>query len=196
MLKTTQNNCYNYDDNQNRIKSIIEVFENVLNFLTIPMIDKKRFIESIHNYMLFTILILEERWDEWVLNICGDGFVITQDYFDNVKFYDIDHCSTPMYLAYNYFNLENLELSKSELESLRAQSFKTFKFDKSKYKSVGIASDGLAYIIGTDYETELKEIILKGKDFLIKRFINKINYEARKLGGSGLFKDDITISMR
>lgn len=185
-----------YYADQDRTGLLTEIFEHVLDFLTIPMINRKRYVENIHNYMLFTILMLEESWNEWVLNICGDGFVITQDNFDNIEFHDIDHCSTPMYLSYIYLNAENLELSEIELKFLRNQSFKTFRYDKELYMSVGIASDGLAYVIGTEYEDEFKDLLLKRKDVLIKRFINKINYRARRLGGSGFFKDDITISMR
>jgi hypothetical protein len=190
------NPCYDYIEFPPIISTVTKIFEQVLNFITEPYINSYKFIEDIHNYLLFTILLLEEKEREWILYICGDGFVITQDYEDNIEFHDIDHCSAPMYLAYVYINSENLDLSEDEKYFVKNNIFKTFSYRKADYKAVGIASDGIAYVIGSEFQEDFKEALLKRKDFLVKRLINKLNYKTRKIGGSGFFKDDITISMR
>lgn len=155
----------------------------------------KQFVKDINDYYLFTILLLEEGEEFWRLSVAGDGFIITQDHEDDVKFINIDYTDDPMYLGYSYIDKEYLDFTNGQ-EIFWEYPIQTFKYDKEQYKSIGIASDGLRYIIGSEHEDEFKEVLLKKKDYLMKRFINKLNYQSQKYGGSGFFKDDITITMR
>jgi len=178
------------------VYEIVKIFEDLLEFVAPTNQIYDKYLSDIHNNMLFTILFLQEDAWGWDFYICGDGFVITQDHNDVIKFHDIDHAPAPMYLAYSYVKPESLALSDEEKSYLKQTPFKVFRYYKKEYKSVGIASDGIAYIAGTEQEDKFKELFPKKKDFLIKRFINQMNNDIRKVGGSGFFKDDITISMR
>ena len=178
------------------INDLVKIFENILGFVARSLENYSEYLIDVHNYMLFTILYLEEDQEGWDFFICGDGFVITQDLEDKIKFFDIDHASAPMYLAYSYVKEESLDLPEIEKGFSKNPPFKVFRFSKDEFKAVGIASDGISYVVNTHYEETFKKLLLSRKDFLINRFINKMNYSVSKVGGSGFFKDDITIAMR
>ena len=66
----------------------------------------------IKDYCCFTILTVEEivgnssdissYLNMFVVKYCGDGYIITQDYDDNIEFIKLDNGEYPKYLAYNY----------------------------------------------------------------------------------------------
>lgn len=178
------------------IDKVLKIFEKVLNFIAPKKQDYSKRVNDIRNNMLFTILLLIEDRTGWDFYICGDGYLIVQDVFDRLYFHEIDHQTTPLYLAYAYLKEHSLDLEEETYEKLNERPFKYTRLQKQYYSAVGIASDGLRYIIGSEDEEEFKKLLLQRKPYLINRFINKKNYQIRKLGGNGFFKDDITIVMR
>jgi hypothetical protein len=138
--------------------------------------------DDVKNYLCFTIVLLQEFDGYWDILIAGDGGIITQTH-DKMEFLSINHSDTPPYLAYAYL---------PQFQSLENR-FQHFVFRKKEYEAIGIASDGLGYVIGTDYEQEFKELLLHRKEFAIKRLINQLNQKSAHV--NGFFKDDITIIM-
>jgi serine/threonine protein phosphatase PrpC len=57
-------------------------------------------------------------------------------------------------------------------------------FNKSDYKNIGLATDGLRYIFDKEYEQEFIRLLEQNKESAIKRLINREHKH---------FKDDITI---
>lgn len=174
-------------DNIIRLLSISDKFNSLFctfeNIKTNPQIIK--------DYCCFTILdcwnikSLDNNpdYDVFVVHYCGDGYIITQDHEDNIDFIKIDDGEYPKYLAYNYIT------DKSKLKYYKeGVDFTREIFRKDQYKNVGVASDGIRYILDCDDE-ELKQefisILKDQKEVKMKRFINK---------HQSLFKDDITIS--
>jgi len=139
------------------------------------------YLHDVINYMCFTIMVLIERERSWELIMCGDGVVITQDHDDNMKFLSIDHSSTPMYYAYSFVDREYLSLAE-DVEV----GFKKIVYAKDEYKAIGIASDGLEKIIGTEHEEYFKILMKDRKEWAIRRKINQLH---------SIFKDDITIAI-
>ena len=60
--------------------------------------------ETIKNYICFTILIVEETDDEFIVYYCGDGFIILQDKDGNINITELNDGEYPKYYAYNYTN--------------------------------------------------------------------------------------------
>ncbi len=176
------------------LSDIIKIYEKIKNVITrcsptILSLNYNDYLRDMINYMCFTILYLEELKDAWILHICGDGYIILEDKNEIITFHEIDHSETPMYLAYSYIDKEHVGL----LENAKL-GFKTYKFSKSEYKALGIASDGLRFVVGSEYEDNFKDLIKNRKKFVIMRKINQINNQHKNVGG--FFKDDLTISMR
>jgi len=133
---------------------------------------------DMRDYMCFTILHTYQTKDEFLVLVCGDGYIVKQTVDDKVEYELMDNGKYPMYYIYNYIPKEYLASYKDGV------NFTLYKYSKKEYKNVGVASDGLRFVIGTDLEEELTNLIVKGKESAIKRFINK-NHK--------VFKDDITI---
>lgn len=143
----------------------------------------------IKNYLCFTILDVWEfdytdsEGGLFEINYCGDGYFITQDYQDNIEFTKIDNGEFPKYFSYNFIN------DKSKLSSYRdGVRFETEFFDKKQFKNVGVASDGIRYILNCENNNlreEFISILREDKEVKMKRFINK---------HQSIFKDDVTIA--
>lgn len=132
------------------------------------------------DFLSFTILRLAECVDDFTVSYCGDGYIILQDHDGNITFEELSDGEYPKYYIYNYIEPEYLKHYKDGV------SFSQKTYLKEKYAKVGIASDGLRYILQTD--EELKQEFIKylksGKELKLKLFINR----NRKI-----FKDDVTI---
>lgn len=140
--------------------------------------------DTLRDYLSFTIFILEKKSDIFHVSYCGDGFLILQDNDGNIMFDKLTDGEYPKYLVYNFANKSNLKCYKDGVK------FENFYTDKSKYMNVGIASDGIRFILEcADEDLKLRdefvEILKSGKEAKMKRFINK-NHR--------LFKDDVTIA--
>jgi len=150
------------------------VIKSLKNFVT---------VNDILNYSLYTILFCIELHHSFVVFYCGDGFIITQDKNDKIELQAIEDGAEgnyPLYFAYNF-------VPEAELNGLKHNQvyFRTKIFNKTEYKLVGVASDGVRFIKGSEIEHIFMENLKTQNEVGIKRLINK---------HSGLFKDDITIS--
>lgn len=132
------------------------------------------------NYMCFTILNLLYSAEDWIVNYCGDGYIILQDYNDNITFEELSDGEYPKYYIYNYIERKHLQHYKDGV------SFSQKTYSQEKYAKVGIASDGLRYILRADEKLKCEFIncLKSDRELKTKLFINR----NRKI-----FKDDITI---
>lgn len=136
--------------------------------------------KTLRDFMSFTILRLEETPGGFVVNYCGDGYIILQDHEGNITFEELSDGEYPKYYIYNYINSQYLKHYKDGV------SFSQKIFFKEEYAKVGIASDGLRYILQADEELKQEFIncLKSGKELKTKLFINR-NHK--------IFKDDVTI---
>jgi hypothetical protein len=132
------------------------------------------------DFLSFTILRLDECTDFFAIAYCGDGYIILQDHDSNITFEELSDGEYPKYYIYNYIEPEYLKHYKDGV------SFSQKTYSKEKYAKVGIASDGLRYILQADEELKQEFIncLKSGKELKTKLFINR-NHK--------IFKDDVTI---
>lgn len=137
--------------------------------------------EAVREYLCFTILEVTEQEDAFCVAYSGDGYIILQDVAGEIQFMELSDGAYPKYYAYNYCDASSLRHYKDGV------SFNRKVFDKKEYLKVGIASDGLRYIINSK-DTQLKAaftaLMKLGSAVKIKRFINC---------NQRVFRDDITI---
>lgn len=135
---------------------------------------------SIKNFLCFTILSEVETETEFKISYCGDGYIILQDITGRITFEELTDGEYPKYFSYNYCDPDSLKYYKEGVE----MNEKIYK--KSEYLNVGIASDGLRFIVNADEGLKNEFIdLLNGENTVkIKRFINR---------NQKIFKDDITI---
>ena len=136
---------------------------------------------AIKNYLCFTILMVFSWEDRFELSSCGDGYVILQDRQGTITFLELNDGEYPKYYAYNYVPSDLLKYYKDGVSISRKS------FLKENYIRIGIASDGLRFILNAEetLKNEFLAALKSDKEVNVKRFINK-NQE--------LFKDDITIA--
>lgn len=137
---------------------------------------------TIKHYLCFTILMLSEQQDRFELSCCGDGYIILKDRQGNITFSELTDGEYPKYYAYNYVQTNLLNHYK---EGVR---FTNLSFKKNQYSEIGIASDGLRFLINAenDLKTEFLSVLKSKNEAAMKRLINK---------NQPLFKDDITIAL-
>lgn len=135
---------------------------------------------EINDHLLFTILSLVELEDSFSVDICGDGYIIKQRYDDTLEYEKIGEGNMPPYYAYNFINKDKLSKYKE------GTFFETRTYSKEDYKAIGIATDGLQYILDSYYKDEFEQYLILRKLNRIKLLINR---EHRH------FKDDITIAI-
>lgn len=135
---------------------------------------------TLKNYLSFTILELSDTSDEWLIDYCGDGYIILQDNDGNITFNELTDGEYPKYYVYNYIDKECLKHYKEGVE------FGHVEYGKDQYRKAGIASDGLRFILQADEDLkkEFIECLKSGRETKVKLFINR-NHK--------IFKDDITI---
>ena len=138
--------------------------------------DKNR----LKDFLCFTILRLYRESDSFQILHCGDGYIILQDHDGNITFEELSDGEYPKYYIYNYIDPEYLKHYKDGV------SFSQKIYSKEEYAKVGIASDGLRYILQADEELKQEFIncLKSGKELKTKLFINR-NHK--------IFKDDVTI---
>lgn len=158
---------------QNSILSIDEIFIRIRELIGSEP-------KTLRDFMSFTILRLAETPGDFIVNYCGDGYIILQDHEGNITFEELSDGEYPKYYIYNYIPTEYLKHYKDGV------SFSQKIFPKEQYAKVGIASDGLRYIVNTDEELrkEFIDCLKSGKELKTKLFINR---------NHGIFKDDVTI---
>jgi hypothetical protein len=150
-------NLFNKCNEINKVKAFSQLF-------SFTIIGYEKYINGNHN-----------------VYFCGDGYIIYQDKDNKLCYQKIDNGEYPKYYIYKYIPAKYL------LEYKDGVNFDSFIFDADNYKKVGIASDGLRYIINTedeDIKNEFESLLLADKEVAMKRFINR-NHK--------IFKDDITL---
>lgn len=137
----------------------------------------------IKDYMCFTILDCRCTNEEFHIHYCGDGFIITENNNNEINFIKLDDGEYPKYYAYNFVS------NKTALKQYReGVFFSQLMFSRTDYKNIGVASDGIRYILNCEDENlknEFISILKEDKEVKMKRFINK---------HQSIFKDDITIA--
>lgn len=136
---------------------------------------------AIKHYLCFTILMVSEQRDSFELSFCGDGYIILKDIQGNITFSELTDGEYPKYYAYNYVPSSQLNHYKDGVKICRQS------FQKKDYVKVGVASDGLRFLINAKQalQDEFLSALKSEKEAAIKRFINK---------HQEVFKDDITIA--
>lgn len=136
--------------------------------------------KALKDYLCFTILAATTATSSFFVKYCGDGFIILQDHSGNITFEELSDGEYPKYYVYNYIDKEHLKHYKDGVDFLHRE------YSKDDYAKVGIASDGLRFILQADddLKQEFIECLQSGKELKTKLFINR-NHK--------IFKDDITI---
>jgi hypothetical protein len=146
-------------------------------------------VHSMSDYCLFTILFAREDENEFIVDSCGDGVIILRTKDDELEYKVINNGSYPPYFAYNYMK-GHLYTPTEGPDYNNGVKFQTASFSKEQYKNVGIASDGILYILKSVYKDQFEKYFLDGREGQIKRMINEAN---TRLPERDRFKDDITI---
>lgn len=147
-------------------------FEKIVDFIGH---DPKR----LKDYMSFTILSVTNCDNDFLVSYCGDGYIITEDYNGKIDFINLDNGEYPQYYVYNFIPKDMLKQYKNGVH------FTVRTLKKEKYKHVGLASDGLRFILKEpELLDEFKILLREQKEAKLKRFINK---------HQSIFRDDITI---
>jgi len=134
------------------------------------------------NHFCFTTVMCIEGDDTFRVDYMGDGYVILQKHDNTFEFIELKNTipDYPEYLVYNFIDERYLTHYKEGVFP------KSLYFSKIVYNFVGVATDGIRYILENAALTEeFQQLLLKGKENLIKLFINR---------NQKLFQDDITIS--
>jgi len=134
--------------------------------------------EDIRDHLLFTILYVSEDDNNYLVSTCGDGYIIKQKHDNSIEYEKLGEGNTPEYYAYNYVDKDRLSKYKDGVE------FKHLVIPKTEYKTVGVASDGLEYILNSPFKDEFEKHLIGRKEFAIRRLINREHK---------YFKDDISI---
>lgn len=145
--------------------------------------SEERFISEFQ----FTIVACIETKKDFVVLTAGDGFVITVDKSNNVRFIQLDNDlniangEAPGYIAYN--------LNPSPSLYNNNIYFYKLQFSKSKYSSVYVASDGFRFILDKRFPEDERIMI---KNALIQRDQKTIEMVLRR--NQSKILDDISIS--
>lgn len=136
---------------------------------------------SVRDYLCFTILKVVEGEAFFRVSYCGDGYIILEDLEGNLSFEELGGGEYPKYFAYNYCDTDMLTHYKDGVEFVEKD------FSKKEYQNVGVASDGLRFIIKSENDAlkeEFAALLKARRTVAVKRFINR---------NQKLFRDDITI---
>lgn len=149
------------------------VFDKILSLSSDP--------EFIARHFCFTILVVYELEDRFIVKYCGDGYILMKKKSsEEVEYLFLEEeCvqGCPKYYIYNY-------ISSSVYPD--GVCFQEMEFLKEEYENIGVASDGLRYLLDLGFEArkKLNENLLLGKEGRIRVQIVR-NQDS--------MKDDITI---
>lgn len=154
-------------------ENVKNVFSKICSIL--PTDEGKR-IDAIANNLLFTIIACFELEDKFVVKSIGDGYIITVNDQDSVSYIRLNYGKTPPYFGYNFLQTQTYA---------KPLNFKIFEFPKSKFKKVGVASDGLAPIVDKRISEDFSVFILGKHSIYTPEGVINSNHAK--------FSDDITI---
>lgn len=150
--------------------------------------------DDIKNHLLFTILFVTEDENNFYVNIAGDGIIIKQNQNNEIEYDVIEQNNSPSYYAYNFVPKQFLKMYQEGVD------FNIYTFSKNDYKNIGVATDGLSYLIDSEYKDTFEQFLVNKKENRIRLLLNKIHKEALKheLNNKNFdeplfLKDDITI---
>ena len=167
----------NVPDEATHQEYVSELTRKIFNEYLLPAYGQTA--ESIKNHLCFTIMVVHEKTDSFVVSYCGDGYIIKQKQSGDILFEEITDGEYPKYFVYNYVDKEHLS------NYVDGVDFTTVAFSKEEYSNIGIASDGLRFIDkNPENRGEFIELLKNNKSVALKRLINK---------HQPIFKDDITI---
>ena len=134
---------------------------------------------SIRDFLCFTILMVTENETHFMVDYCGDGFIVKERLDGTIEFEELSDGEYPKYFAYNYVDKDMLKQYKDGV------IFSTKAFPKDEYRNIGVASDGIRFAMkDAQFKKEFTEALQSGKEVRVKRFINK---------HQRVFQDDTTI---
>lgn len=145
--------------------------------------SEERFISEFQ----FTIIACIETKKDFVVLTAGDGFIITVDKQNKIRYIQLDNDATvadgeaPNYISYNL----NPNLSRYNSNVY----FDRMLFPKVEYASVYVASDGFRYILDEKFPAEEKNII---EEALVRRDKKIIELVLKR--NQSIILDDISIS--
>lgn len=161
-----------------------ESFANdTLNQFIMENEDEERFISEFQ----FTIVACLETKENFIVLTAGDGFVITVDKLNKVRYIQLDNDlntangEAPGYIAYN--------LNPSSSRYNCNIYFDKMELPKSKYSSIYVASDGFRFILDERFSVKDRKKI---ENVLIQREQKKIEIVLKK--NQSKILDDIAIS--
>lgn len=146
--------------------------------------DEEKLKEYLQENFLFTILACFKKDNDFIVKVFGDGYIVTQNYNNRVSYIALSYGDMtekgklPPYFAYKYCDVE--------LDCIDEFKFKTFIFNTSKFKKVGVATDGIKPI-AMGHLKDFNSCIING-------YIDEeIMYLLQK--HRNLFDDDCTIGL-
>lgn len=136
---------------------------------------------DVRDYLCFTVLLLEEREEDYWLRFCGDGYVILENFKGELQFVELSDGKYPRYYAYNYVNRDSLSRYRDGVKL--EERF----FSKKHYRRAGVATDGIRFALkGEDPVCKaFAEALMSDREAGMKRLVNK--YQR-------IFRDDVTIA--
>lgn len=172
-------------DADNFIKNANEIMERMLKLVSFDIkkiLSNPKAIDFVtHNYC-FTIFACFETKDSFVVYHLGDGVIFTINQFDVVSYIERKYGNKPPYLVYNLW-----------LEDEKKNTFTKFIFPKDDFKNVGIATDGLQFILGKAISDSDKlymdRIFVSNENFLTNPENDLINFIKKH---PMIFTDDVT----
>ena len=151
-----------------------EIFEKLINMFG-------QSVTSIKNFLCFTIVSVIESNEFFKVQYCGDGYIVLEDVNGDIVFEELNDGEYPKYFAYNYCTSDTLKHYKDGVQVNEKIYY------KNDFKRIGVATDGIRFIVNLDnniLKNEFIEILKNGNAVKLKRFINR---------NQKIFKDDITI---
>ena len=135
--------------------------------------------EDIKDHLLFTILYVEESSTHFHVHYAGDGFIITKRYHEPLSYIPLDYEGAPPYWAYNLVDPRYLKKYNDGVH------FEIVSFSKEEFEHVGVATDGLSYVLGSEHQEEFEKYLLEHKENRLKLLFNRIH---------PMLHDDLTIA--
>jgi hypothetical protein len=136
--------------------------------------------EDIRDHLLFTILYVTEDEENFYVHAAGDGYILKQDHENNLSYERLDFDNSPPYYSYNYVPSNYLKKYQDGV------TFDVKTYSKKEYMHIGVATDGLEYILRSEHKKAFEKHLLDRKEFAIKRLMNRFH---------SVCKDDVTIAL-
>ena len=143
---------------------------------------------TLMKYMLFTMLLVTKDMPgyvpgHWIVITCGDGYIIKQRLDDKFEYDRLPQKEYPNYYAYNFCPQLGLRIES-----------KINAYSTKEYKNIGVATDGLRFILGTDLQERFEQCLINNSAAGIGRMFYSDYREAIKRDGMGNLIDDLAIA--